>query len=108
MDDDPDIGDLAAGGLHGRDTEAAMHRAVPAPQDHPGPLQLGSTQAAHRLVRVEDDAIVQGAAEVAHIGVASQVLIGQERGPRFGSFAALYGIDNTRKLIAQALAGELS
>src|SRR5690606_6010649 len=35
-----------------------------------------------------------------------QVLIGQERGPRFGSFAALYGIDNTRKLIARALAGE--
>ena len=36
-----------------------------------------------------------------------QVLIGQERGPRFGSFAALYGIDNTRKLIADALAGKL-
>ena len=37
-----------------------------------------------------------------------QVLIGQERGPRFGSFAALYGIENTRKLIADALAGKLS
>ena len=36
-----------------------------------------------------------------------QVLIGQERGPRFGSFAALYGIANTRKLIADALAGKL-
>jgi lysyl-tRNA synthetase, class I len=36
-----------------------------------------------------------------------QVLIGQERGPRFGSFAALYGIDNTRQLIADALAGKL-
>ena len=36
-----------------------------------------------------------------------QVLIGQERGPRFGSFAALYGIDNTRTLIADALAGKL-
>jgi lysyl-tRNA synthetase class 1 len=36
-----------------------------------------------------------------------QTLIGQERGPRFGSFAALYGIENTRKLIAAALAGEL-
>ena len=35
-----------------------------------------------------------------------QVLIGQERGPRFGSFAALYGVDNTRKLIADALAGK--
>jgi len=36
-----------------------------------------------------------------------QVLIGQERGPRFGSFAALYGVENTRKLIGKALAGEL-
>ena len=36
-----------------------------------------------------------------------QVLIGQERGPRFGSFAALYGIDNTRALIADALEGRL-
>ena len=37
-----------------------------------------------------------------------EVLIGQERGPRFGSFVALYGIAETRALIAKALAGELS
>lgn len=37
-----------------------------------------------------------------------QVLLGQERGPRFGSFVALYGIDETRALIAKALAGELA
>ncbi len=37
-----------------------------------------------------------------------QVLIGQERGPRFGSFAALYGIAETRALIERALAGELA
>jgi lysyl-tRNA synthetase, class I len=37
-----------------------------------------------------------------------EVLIGQERGPRFGSFVALYGIDETRALIAKALAGELA
>ena len=36
-----------------------------------------------------------------------QVLLGQERGPRFGSFVALYGVAETRALIAQALAGEL-
>ena len=36
-----------------------------------------------------------------------EVLIGQERGPRFGSFIALYGIDETRSLIADALAGKL-
>ena len=34
-----------------------------------------------------------------------EVLLGEKRGPRFGSFVALYGIDNTRRLIADALAG---
>ncbi|HXW19024.1 MAG TPA: lysine--tRNA ligase, partial [Roseiarcus sp.] len=37
-----------------------------------------------------------------------QVLLGEERGPRFGSFIALYGIAETRALIAKALAGELA
>lgn len=36
-----------------------------------------------------------------------QVLLGEERGPRFGSFVALYGIGNTRELIPKALRGEL-
>ena len=36
-----------------------------------------------------------------------EILIGQERGPRFGSFIALYGIHETRGLIANALAGKL-
>ena len=36
-----------------------------------------------------------------------QVLLGEERGPRFGSFAALYGLGNTRALIEKALKGEL-
>ena len=36
-----------------------------------------------------------------------QILLGQERGPRFGSFVAIYGISETRALIARALAGEL-
>lgn len=36
-----------------------------------------------------------------------QILLGQERGPRFGSFAAIYGIAETRALIGMALAGEL-
>jgi lysyl-tRNA synthetase class 1 len=35
------------------------------------------------------------------------VLLGQERGPRFGSFIALYGATETRSLIAKALSGEL-
>ncbi len=37
-----------------------------------------------------------------------QVLLGQDRGPRFGSFAALYGIPETRALVEKALAGELT
>jgi lysyl-tRNA synthetase class 1 len=37
-----------------------------------------------------------------------RVLLGESRGPRFGSFVALYGIDETRKLIADALSGELA
>ncbi len=36
-----------------------------------------------------------------------QVLLGEERGPRFGSFVALFGIANTQGLIADALAGKL-
>jgi lysyl-tRNA synthetase class 1 len=37
-----------------------------------------------------------------------QVLLGQDQGPRFGSFVALYGIARTRELIAHALAGSLA
>jgi lysyl-tRNA synthetase class 1 len=33
-----------------------------------------------------------------------QVLLGQEKGPRFGSFAAVYGVDNTVAMIDGALA----
>jgi len=36
-----------------------------------------------------------------------QVLLGEEKGPRFGSFAALYGLGNTVKLIEGALKGAL-
>ncbi|MCA0399994.1 MAG: lysine--tRNA ligase [Proteobacteria bacterium] len=36
-----------------------------------------------------------------------QVLLGEERGPRFGSFAAIYGIGNAIALIEDALAGRL-
>ncbi|TIQ93690.1 MAG: lysine--tRNA ligase [Mesorhizobium sp.] len=45
---------------------------------------------------------------VAFFQMIYQVLIGQERGPRFGSFAALYGIAETRALIQRALAGQLA
>ena len=34
-----------------------------------------------------------------------ETLLGSSQGPRMGSFIALYGIENTRKLIAEALSG---
>ena len=33
-----------------------------------------------------------------------ETLLGSEQGPRMGSFIALYGVENSRKLIAEALA----
>ncbi|HWE17127.1 MAG TPA: lysine--tRNA ligase [Hyphomicrobiaceae bacterium] len=36
-----------------------------------------------------------------------EVLLGQSQGPRFGGFIELYGVDQTRTLIAKALKGEL-
>ncbi len=44
---------------------------------------------------------------VAWFSTLYQILLGQERGPRFGSFVSIYGIDETRALIGRALAGEL-
>jgi len=40
-------------------------------------------------------------------GAIYEVLLGQSQGPRFGGFVELYGVDNTRALIARALNGEL-
>jgi len=40
-------------------------------------------------------------------GAIYQVLLGADQGPRFGSFIALYGVNETRKLIEDALAGRL-
>jgi lysyl-tRNA synthetase class 1 len=44
----------------------------------------------------------------AWFGAIYQVLLGEERGPRFGSFIELYGVENTRALIEKALRGELA
>jgi lysyl-tRNA synthetase class 1 len=40
-------------------------------------------------------------------GALYQVLLGADQGPRFGSFVALYGVNETRRLIADALEGKL-
>jgi lysyl-tRNA synthetase class 1 len=37
-------------------------------------------------------------------GALYETLLGSSQGPRMGSFIALYGIDNSRRLIAEALA----
>jgi lysyl-tRNA synthetase class 1 len=37
-----------------------------------------------------------------------EVLLGQSQGPRFGGFVELYGVEQTRALIARALKGELA
>jgi lysyl-tRNA synthetase class 1 len=44
---------------------------------------------------------------VAWFSTLYQILLGQERGPRFGSFVSIYGIAETRALIGKALTGEL-
>ena len=36
-----------------------------------------------------------------------EVLLGQSQGPRFGSFAAIFGLDRTLDLIDRALSGGL-
>jgi lysyl-tRNA synthetase class 1 len=36
-----------------------------------------------------------------------EVLLGQEQGPRFGSFAAIFGVHQTAALMRRALNGEL-
>ena len=41
-------------------------------------------------------------------GALYEVLMGASQGPRFGSFAALYGVEETIALIEQGLNGELS
>ena len=42
----------------------------------------------------------------AWFGAIYEVLLGAEQGPRFGSFIALYGVEETIALIEKALAGE--
>jgi lysyl-tRNA synthetase, class I len=43
----------------------------------------------------------------AWFGALYEVLLGQPQGPRFGSFAAIFGLDRTIQLIEDALAGRL-
>ena len=85
--------------------------ALPAGADGEA-IQNASLNVARKIERYQDHSkqSPEGGpgVSVAFFQMIYQVLIGQERGPRFGSFAALYGIAETRALIEQALAGQLA
>ncbi len=75
-------------------------------------IQNASLNVARKIERYQDHSrqSPEGGpgVSVAFFQMIYQVLIGQERGPRFGSFVALYGIAETRALIGRALAGKLA
>lgn len=85
--------------------------ALPADADG-GAIQNAALDVARAIPRYQDHAkkSPEGGpgVSVAFFQMIYQVLIGQERGPRFGSFAALYGVKETRALIADALEGKLA
>ena len=85
--------------------------ALPAGADSEA-IQNASLNVARRIERYQDHSrqSPEGGpgVSVAFFQMIYQVLIGQERGPRFGSFVALYGVAETRALIDKALAGELT
>jgi len=85
--------------------------ALPADADNVA-IQNAALNVARKIERYQDHSkqSPEGGpgVSVAFFQMIYQVLIGQERGPRFGSFAALYGITETRALIDKALAGQLA
>ncbi len=85
--------------------------ALPADADGEA-IQNASLNVARKIERYQDHSrqSPEGGpgVSVAFFQMIYQVLIGQERGPRFGSFAALYGVAETRALIGRALEGALA
>jgi lysyl-tRNA synthetase class 1 len=81
-----------AAALRQLDTElAALDSATPADEIQNRVFEVG--KAHYGKERLRD-----------WFGVLYETLLGSTQGPRMGSFIALYGIDNTRRLIAEALA----
>ena len=97
-----------------REALEALDRALGAlPADADGEaIQNAALNIARKIERYQDHAkkSPEGGPGVsgAFFQMIYQVLIGQERGPRFGSFAALDGVGETRALIQKALAGQLA
>ena len=85
--------------------------ALPADADGEA-IQNAALNVARRIERYQDHSkqAPEGGpgVSVAFFQMIYQVLLGQERGPRFGSFAALFGIAETKALIQKALAGQLT
>lgn len=92
-------------------TLSAQLAALPAEADGEA-IQNAALDVARAIARYQDHTKKSPdggpGVSVAFFQMIYQVLLGQERGPRFGSFAALYGIGNTRALIETALRGELA
>jgi lysyl-tRNA synthetase class 1 len=90
---------------------AAVLAALPAGADGET-IQNAALNVARKIERYQDHSkqAPEGGpgVSVAFFQMIYQVLIGQERGPRFGSFAALYGTAETCALIERALAGKLA
>ncbi|RUW46584.1 lysine--tRNA ligase [bacterium M00.F.Ca.ET.141.01.1.1] len=97
-----------------REALVALEKALAdLPTDASGEaIQNASLNVARKIERYQDHSkqSPEGGPGVsgAFFQMIYQVLIGQERGPRFGSFAALYGVTETRSLIQKALAGQLA
>lgn len=97
-----------------REALAALEKALgELPADADGEaIQNASLNVARKIERYQDHSkqSPEGGPGVsgAFFQMIYQVLIGQERGPRFGSFAALYGTAETRALIRKALEGKLA
>ncbi|TFI58249.1 lysine--tRNA ligase [Sphingomonas parva] len=101
----------------------SLRRRAPTAAEMPALQELDALLAAHEAASREDAAGEEDPAVVlqnhvyeigkAHYGkeglrdwfkVLYETLLGSEQGPRMGSFFALYGVENSRRLIREALA----
>lgn len=96
-----------------RETLAALHEKLGRLDRHAdgNTIQNALLDVARGIERYQDHSKVSPeggpGVSVSFFQMIYEVLIGQTRGPRFGSFIALYGIDETRQLITDALNGKL-
>lgn len=79
--------------------------------DDPEAIQAAVYEVGRSFPRFQDSAKTapdgRPGVSLAWFGALYQILLGTPRGPRFGSFVAIYGIPETRALIAKALSGQL-